>query len=349
MANRADDTDITLYVTGANAAYFPMLCVLLASFDRFAPGTPLHVCDFGLTVGQAAFLEAKGQLLTRPDNLNEGLHPYLYKGCVVDYVKPLEYTVLTWIDCDCVLTGRLVEAVDRLIAQHPKDQPFLCATTDVMYNHTLASFVASNPQNTAPFAQALAEHDTPQDNPYLSCGIYVIRCPSALQEWATLTRVVPSHFLFEQNIFNIVAYKHIPNITCLDAITFNVFGSYLNQLTVVAGGLYPGSIKLGEKEILVVHVSASDEQKAISFEHLILPVGTGFLCGLFRFPLHPKLNKFIMGLMIEYVISNASNKKCLEESGTLLAENPHVTYGDQFYKDPQYAHFFSMGNVASKP
>jgi hypothetical protein len=341
MVENTDSME-NIFVTGSNAPYFPMLCLLLASFDRFAPGVPLYVCDFGLTEGQANFLATKGLLLPRPDHIATGLHPYLYKGRLNDFVTPLNFDVLTWIDSDCVLTGLFAAEVQRLIAQHEPDQPFLYVTADLVENHTLGSFIARNPEKTRPFAKALADSKLPHDKPYLSCGLFILRSKPLLQEWAKLTTALPPHFLFEQNAFNIVAYQYIQRITLLDWVTFSVCGSKLNDLTVLAGGHYPGSIRLQDTITIVIHIAATNEQAAISFEPFIFPVGNQFLCGLFRFPNNPALNQFVMGLMAEYAFTNPTNQKLLLESGSLCTENPLNSSKENFLKDPKHSHLFKL-------
>ncbi len=344
---KSADAGKHIYVTGSNAAYFPMLCLLLASFERFAPGVPLYVCDFGLTEGQANFLKAKGLHLSRPQQMGEGLHPYLYKGTLNDFVRPLDFDVLIWIDSDCVLTGLFVTEVERLIAQHGPDEEFAYVTAD-LDNNTLGEFVTKNPDKTQPFDAALTAAELPRDNPYLSVCIFILRSKKTLVDWAQLTAMLPPHFLFEQNAFNVVAYKNIKNIQFLDWNTFSVCGAELNNLTTIGGGRYPGSIRLGDTKTLVIHIAATDAQAAISFEPLILPVGDGFLCGLFRFPINADLNQFVIELLAEYTMKNEENRNLLQDSGSLCLENPLLSSGENYAADPRFAHYFTYGNAASK-
>ncbi|MBF0449033.1 MAG: hypothetical protein HQL67_12620 [Magnetococcales bacterium] len=332
-----------LYVTGANAAFFPMLCQLLASFERFAPGVKLWVCDFGLTEGQSRFLVAKGQLLSRPERFAAGWHPYLYKGGLYYYVESLPFDVLTWIDSDCVLTGLFVDAVEQLLAQQPDDGPFLAVTQD-LDNNTLDSFIKKNPETTRPFDRLLTRFQLSRHQPYLNCGLFTLRCRETLREWAELTLALPAHFLFEQNTFNSVIYKNIHRIVLWDWATYNVCGAELNRLRILGGGRYPGSVRLDEKRILVVHVAATNQQAALAFEPIILPVERGFLCGIYRFPLNPLLNDYLLGLLVEYTRSSPVNGDLLHDSGALLADNPMISGGEGFAQDPRFAHFFSYGN-----
>ena len=322
-----------------------MLCQLLSSFERFALGVKLLVCDFGLTEGQGAFLTAKGILLKRPEELEAGWHPYLYKGSLFEYVKHLDFDVLTWIDSDCVLSSLFIEEVDKVTAKYDQGQPFLAITAD-LDNNSLGSFIAKNPDKTEPFAKVITEYKLPWENPYLNCGLFSIRCRKTLEEWARLTMLLPPHFLFEQNTFNAVVYKNITKITMWDWATFNVCGSKLNNLQVVGNGHYPGSIRLGDKIIIVTHIAATTAQAAISFEPLILPVADGFLCGLYRFPLNQPLQDFLLGLVAEYTTHNPKNSYLLQQSGALLPENPLVVSGEEFINDPQFAHLFTYGNKA---
>ena len=176
----------------------------------------------------------------------------------------------------------------------------------------------------------------------------MLRSKQVLQEWEKLTAITPPHFLFEQNAFNIVAYKYIQQITFLDWETFSVCGSELNNLTVMAEGRYPGSIQLGKTQTIVIHIAATNEQAAISFEPLILPVGDGFLCGLFRFPLNSGLNQFAIEMLAEYTLANPANTELLQKCGSLCDENPLLVAGEKYLQDPRFAQFFTYGNAAAK-
>ena len=198
-----------------------------------------------------------------------------------------------------------------------------------------------------PFKKVLVDSRLSGEKSYLSCGRFVIRSKQALQEWAKLTVALPPHFLFEQNAFNIVVYKHIQQITLLDWATFGVCGSELNNLTVVSEGGGYDSIRLGDKPIIMVHVAATNEQAALSCEGIALPVENGFLCGLFRSPINPELNRFVMELVVGYAITHTTNNKLLRTSGALCTENPLIHYGKDHLKDREYAHYFTYGNAAT--
>jgi hypothetical protein len=333
----------SVFVTGSNAAFFPMLCQLLGSFDRFAPGERLLVCDFGLTPGQAEFLSAKKILLPRPQTLESGWHPYLYKGCLYHYVEGLDFDLLTWIDSDCVLTGLFVDEVKKMALQYGPTQPFLAITADVD-NHTLGSFIKKNPSKTQPFKTLIEKYQLSEEKPYLNCGLFTLRSRPTLKEWAELTLALPAHFLFEQNTFNGVVYKNIKEITLWDWATFNVCGGELNNLRVIGGGRYPGSVRLAEKKIIVTHIAATNQQAALSFEPLILPVGEGFLCGLYRYPNNPDLNLFLLGLLAEYTKFHPQNQDLLQRCGALLSQNPILVGGEGFAEDPRFSPFFTYGN-----
>ncbi|MBF0455079.1 MAG: hypothetical protein HQL72_09745 [Magnetococcales bacterium] len=343
MRPRPQSTEKSLFVTGSNAAFFPMLCQLLSSFERFALGEKLMVCDFGLTEGQAAFLAEKNILLPRPAILEPGWHPYLYKGCLYSYVETIPFDLLTWIDSDCILTGLFADEVYKVAAQYGPDQPFIAITQDID-NNTIGSFIEKNPEKTQPFDQVVTAYQLPRDKAYLNCGLFTIRSRQTLKEWAELTRTLPPHFLFEQNTFNAVVYKNIQQVVLWDWVVFNVCGSALNDLQVIGGGRYPGSVRLGETAIIVTHVAATTQQAALSFEPLILPIGEGFLCGLFRFPHNPALNTLLLELVASYTKFHPTNQKLLLSCGTLLAENPLEVGGEGIQSDPRFSHFFTYGN-----
>lgn len=96
-------------VSGADAAYYPLLAELIASLRAHAPGLPLGVVDAGLAPAQRAALEAEGVLVrrfspaTREQEQALARRPALAVNFAKLWLERLfpEFATLLFIDADC--------------------------------------------------------------------------------------------------------------------------------------------------------------------------------------------------------------------------------------------------------
>src|SRR3972149_1969884 len=121
--------DLT-YVTGANRVYFPILCAFLESFSEFCKGERIHVCDFGLSVEQRAFLDRMGLLLPRPSGIPGGLQSFYYKASIGRYLGNHPVDKVVWIDCDCLILYSLTAHLHALSEELEPYGDYVAVTSD---------------------------------------------------------------------------------------------------------------------------------------------------------------------------------------------------------------------------
>ncbi|MBF0369031.1 MAG: hypothetical protein HQL52_06200 [Magnetococcales bacterium] len=311
-----------IYVTGATASYFPMVCGLLASLRAFDPGIKLHVCDLGLTREQAAFLNRLGLLLPKPDHLESGRHAYYYKGSLAHYVAHLNFDALVWIDSDCVVAKPLSGEVVKILQGVGVDEPFLATTSDIN-GLSIGGFIKQNAGITAPFQEGIKKGGINPNYPYLNSGVFILHAPKALQAWAELVGEIPEHLLFEQNAYNLAVYQHVKRIGQLDWTTWSVCGSLLNQLTLQKGADdLPFHIYLGDQRVFVVHIASTREQAALDFDPIALPVADRYVVGLYRYLRNETIQKTYLEQLYRYLAIDPENRRHLLETGAALDKNP---------------------------
>jgi len=86
-------------VTGVDAGMFSQLLLLGGSLRRYSPGLALHVCDFGLTEAQRAYVRRRHVLLDKPPEIR-ARHPWDYKANLGRYVAALPCDASVWIDAE---------------------------------------------------------------------------------------------------------------------------------------------------------------------------------------------------------------------------------------------------------
>lgn len=310
-----------LYVTGANAAYFPLVATLLGSFETFVPHSQLMVCDFGLTEGQARFFANLGILLPKPDDILPHQHPYYYKACVGHYIKDLDFDVLVWIDSDCVIVGPITQFLSQYLATvDPKQEAFLACPDSA--GKTIAEFVATFPDPNEPFVQnKLAQLPGAYQESYLSAGLFAIRSRSVLAAYHETVQITPPHFLYDQNILNYLVYKNALHVIKLNWMQWNISGPYLNDLVVdTSGGVL--AVRHGHDRVWNIHLSDGKEQTALKLTLLNIEIEGQYLLGLLREPVHPLLKELTTLFLSRFLLNNPTRKRLLLESGALLPENP---------------------------
>ena len=241
------------YLTGANEAYFAMACGLSFSFQAYCPGETLYICDFGLSQHQRRFLREQGVLLELPTELGSNPHPWLCKASLKHFLQPLDVDAVAWIDSDCVVLSSLPSALETLLNQ-AGDREFLAVGADVA-SPTIQAFLDKN--NAEPFAAGLQKRKIDTSQSYLNSGVFLLRSQDFLSQWATLTREVENHAVFEQNMFNLLAYSLSMDLQALDPRVWNVHDHHL--ASVQTQELPDGSVGFfsDDERVRVVHATAS--------------------------------------------------------------------------------------------
>ena len=298
--------DRTLFVTGATASYFPLVCTLQASFERFCPGRRLMVADFGLSPGQCQYFEQRDELLAMPSRMSRDSHPYLLKGSLYHYVEPLDPSGVVWIDGDCVLCGPFESAFESTIAAGSAAPPALAAAVD-QPGWCIEDYLNEFGPRMAPFSSLVATNTRTLEQPYLNCGLYFVRSLAFLRDWAELSETVQPHLMFEQNLFNLLAYREGMSTLRLDETVWNVHDKALDELAVEgAGGSGTFSVTYRGRPIIVLHLTAANERRLVDFAPFALAVGTRHLVGMYRCARDPSLKALSLALLRHYVSENES-------------------------------------------
>ena len=77
-------------VTGTDSGMFSQLLLLGGSLRRYSPNIALHVCDFGLTEAQRAYIRRRYVLLDKPTDI-QPRHPWDYKANLGRYVAAVPF------------------------------------------------------------------------------------------------------------------------------------------------------------------------------------------------------------------------------------------------------------------
>lgn len=307
--------DETLHVTGANAAYFPMLCVLQGAYQLYMPGTRLMVCDFGLTPGQARFLDAKNLLLPRPAGLLSNRHVYYYKGSMYRYMEHLDFGSMLWIDCDCLPVGPLEQEIATIAQQNRVGAKDLVAAVDVNAS-TLGDFLRAHRDQVAPMAQLITERNLSLDLPYLSAGLFLMNNHEVLDQYAHIMQNIPEHLLFDQNAFNVAVHSAAMPLIRLDSKVWNSSGAALEALIWDNSAPLPVFYQDG-KRVWNIHISDSKEQKYVQLTKLDIAMSGGRLRGLLREPRREDLRLLIHEMILFYLVETQENTRLLQECGGL--------------------------------
>lgn len=294
----------TVYITGANCSYFPVICSFLQSFGEWCNDERLYVCDFGLSAEQQDFFSRKGILLPRPSGLAAGLHPFYYKASLLLYLEPLQFDIVVWVDCDCLVVGPVGVRVDRWAAQFGKDETFLGVCPDC--SDSVKDFierVKTRRVDASPFRQLMVDAGLALDGLYLNSAFFILRCRDFLSEWFALSFEIDCHVLFEQNVFNYLAYKGLTGVYMLNRDTWNVHDLSLNRLAVVEDNNRRDRVYLDGKRVLIVHATSLDGRASFG-QGMTMEVGGVRMQGVFRLVRHPEIQRLQIGSFGKYVQTN---------------------------------------------
>ena len=241
----------TVFVTGADARYFSMACGLSQAFKLSCPGEKLYICDFGLTPGQRRFLEKQGVLLRAPEDLKKGTHPFIFKASLGRFIEPLDHDAVVWIDCDCLVMTPIHEAIAAMLESvGDADVLAVCENTgEGSIGEFLSRFDAE------PFAALVAERGLSQHLPYFNSCVFCLRSRELLERWASMTREIKPHGVFEQNVFNVLAHSLPLKLLVLDHQIWNAHHTDLSRIELRE----PESQRLflEDKPVAVVHATSS--------------------------------------------------------------------------------------------
>lgn len=297
-----------VYVTGCNAPYFPILLPFLDSFSGFCNGEKLYVCDFGLSLPQQNFLSEMGLILHRPPDLAQGLHSYYYKASIGRYLEKVDFDTVIWIDCDCLILDQLRSHVSGIMELLEGDGEYVAVCPD--YSGSVEDFIQRHQNDNAgtlPFRHLMSDAGLTTELQYLNSAVFILRCGKFLSEWSDLAFSVDYHVLFEQNVFNYLAYKGPQHLHLLDTDIWNVHDLSLNRLTLSNGrNDSENGVYINGKRAFIAHAT-SFAQRAIAVKNVSFDNDGRKLQGLFKFILNPGIQK----LQVEHLMNFIKNHKGL--------------------------------------
>jgi hypothetical protein len=307
--------DSLTYVTGANSPYFLILCAFLESFSQFCEGERIHVCDFGLTAGQCAFLEELGMLRQRPSAIPGGLEPFYYKSSIGRYLESEAVERVVWIDCDCLILAPLSRRLHALSEELEPFGDYVAVSSD--QSGSIEEFILRHKEDgegTAPFGKLMGELGLSTSPDYLNSAVFLVGSKRFLHDWHRLSFGTPRHLLFEQNIFNCLAYEGFAHLHILDADIWNAHDLSLDRMEIVPGDpSAPFQVLLDKERVFVAHAT-SYMQRAVSFKNMTLDVEGMKLHGCFKFIRNPPIRKLQLDYLFRFI---QRNQDLLRECGVL--------------------------------
>jgi hypothetical protein len=279
-----------ILVTGCERNYFLMACLLMHTLRRWAPELPLYVLDFGMEEAQRRFLRAYCTVLDRPRELAPNLHPFVYKAAMAEFLRPIKWRSMAWLDCDMIAVGPLGERLAALMADMAEANHEVAIGRDSL--PTIAAVLASG-HNFAEFARAVREACIDGATPYYNTGLFVCRSPEFLAEWAKARRAAPLQVNFDQNLFNLTLHRRgAPSE--LDPRQWNVHGAMLARATVATGD--PPALMVDGKPALILHATSSRREDITPVDSVAIDgvrlSGQLYLC---RNPALHALQQAVMG------------------------------------------------------
>ncbi|WP_207461071.1 hypothetical protein [Azospirillum sp. SYSU D00513] len=236
------------FVTGSDAGYFAMTCLLAQSLERWMPGTRLLVCDFGLSPAQRRFLTEAGRLVPRPASVPEGAHPYLAKAALADYLNGIGGPIL-WLDCDMMIAGSLEAPLAALLEAMERADAVFAAASDAEVGD-IASFIAL--WGVPPFDAAVRAAGIDPGKPYLNSGLFLCQSAEALAGVRDRCAALEDHRMIDQNAFNLAAWEPGRRCAVLKGAVWNVHGRLLAQTRAREDG----TVLCGEHRALVLHATS---------------------------------------------------------------------------------------------
>jgi hypothetical protein len=290
------------FFTGSDANMLPQFFILLQSLRETAPDADLVFCDFGLTPPQRRFLERRCKVATISTAPKNRPHPWLRKGSLVDFVGEAP-EVAVWIDADMLLLGdprdELAAIIDDMAAKNQSlaacpDFPSLTLDRYVVWCGTVGARIEQ-------FRRDLDRRRISGAHEYLNSGFFIVRSRRWLKDWKQATlAAVPDEYLFEQNAFNVTAWREPSKVRSLDTAHWNAHGPLLARIGVDQDG----KITCHDRPVMGLHATSGD-RAFVRNERLEWAAGDKPLVSNgFRVFTHQALRALQRGLFERFVAAN---------------------------------------------
>jgi hypothetical protein len=271
------------------------------------------VCDFGLTPEQKAFLKKRGILAKRPSGLSDGLCSFYYKASIGQYLSDVKGDTIAWLDCDCLVAAPLGEHFRTLIEKLRLYEHYVAVCPDD--SGTIGDFIERHKDDkdgTDPFDRLVKDWGISKKLPYLNSAVFLLRGNDFLKQWQRWSFSLPYHVLFEQNVFNGLAYRGFFHLHLLDADVWNVHNSALDRLQPFFTEGKQHLIMDG-KPVMVVHAT-SFMQKSIAVQDISLEVDGMKMRGYYKFIRNATMQHLQVNRLARYIKTHQS---LLVESGVM--------------------------------
>jgi hypothetical protein len=239
-------------VTGTDSGMFSQLLLLGGSLRRYSPNIALHVCDFGLTEAQRAYVRRRYVLLDKPTDI-QPRHPWDYKANLGRYVAAVPSDAVVWIDLDMIVLSDIEAPLQELLAAMIADgQAVAVADSGVGIGEQLAAEPAPS------YAGLVQRFD--QSAPYLNSGFFLCRAPQFLDVWSKQTAVMSFEKLYEQNAFNLTVLGSPSQVRILDRFRWNLVANDLEFARIDASAS-PIRVVGPTAQALIVHATSTDRAR----------------------------------------------------------------------------------------
>lgn len=228
---------------------FSQLLLLGESLRQHGPDLTLHVCDFGLTEPQCAYVRRRFVLLDKPADVVPR-HPWDYKARLGRYVAAVPCDAVVWIDADMIVLGDIHAPLQALCEAMAADSHALAAPDVGM---TIGQQLAADP---APSYAALVQ-GFDRSAPYISSGFFLCRAAGFLEVWAHQTSLVNFEMLYEQNAFNLTALGSRAQVRILDRFRWNLAANELPLTRIEVSGSR-AALTGPSGQVLILHATSTD-------------------------------------------------------------------------------------------
>jgi hypothetical protein len=289
------------FLTGTNAKMFGQTLILMQSFAESGAGDALTVCDFGLTPAQRRFLAARRQLATLPKRPEEGRHSWYDKASLGDFIDGDPETVV-WVDADMIVTSDPRPLVAAILVEMTRDGHCIAACPDDS-GHDLGHFLrwASDGGNDCvQFRRVLDQSQIDRGRPYLNSGFFIVTSRRWLEDWKATTFAIGTELLFEQNAFNVVAWRHPDSVRLLDARRWNAHNDALGRLSFEDGGAVP---LCDDQPVAILHATSQNDSH-IHFKVVHFALGGTPAAVRIKAFRHKRLSEMQLGLLSRFLAQN---------------------------------------------
>jgi hypothetical protein len=278
----------------------PQAFILLQSFKEIGAAAELVYCDFGLTAAQRRFLERRCRVVT-PRATGSAPHPWVRKASLVDFMES-EAEAAVWVDADMLFLSDLRPPVAAILGEMAAAEQSIAACADFasLTLERYASWCLGVGARIDQFTRELAQRRISGAHDYLNSGFFVIRSRRWLKDWKQMTLAArQDDYLFEQNAFNVTAWREPAKVRVLDLWRWNVHGPMLARI----GRGAEGQVICYDRTVIGLHATSADAAY-VKHEHCSWPCGNKVVQATLRFFTHPTLRDIQRGLFERFVSEN---------------------------------------------